>query len=757
MSFLFKNHKGVTYVEVLVGTALFLVIAISVYSLFSISLRWITSMKARVEAVSIANEQVEIIRNMPYDDIKTTSGWVPPGPIPSNQTVTRGGINFQVNIVVSYVNDTFDGTSLASVPPDTYPWDYKRVEVKVNWPGLVGNKKPVLFNTIVAPKGLEGMTAGKGGIWIRVFDASGNGVVAANVHAENTNLDPDYIIDTSSDSNGNVFLTDLDPDTQNYEVSVTKVGYSSEQTYSVQDLTDLGYPGSIPEKYPLSVIVGQVTEESFAIDLLSNLTINTVNENIPAEFRVNSDVGSNEQSVPHLAVDSLDNIYFVWHDKGDNERNYVQKYDTSGNSLLGADKRLADPNNQNNPRVVVGDNNDFFVTWHDERNGNRDIYLDRFSKDDGTDLWSGSRKINTDAGSADQLRPDLAVDSINNIVVSWVDSRNGSDNDIYLHKFDKDGNAVWGSEIKVNSDIGANSQSDATVLVDKSNNNIFVFWSDNRGGNWDIYMNKIDTNGTKLWGSDIKVNTNSDASNQSFPDAAIDSIGNVYVVWSDDRNGITNFDVYAQKYDASGVRASTGIWVGGDVKMNSDTTTTKQENPTITIDGGNNIFVAWSDERNTGLSEGDIYLQKFNSDGGRIWPDDIRVNNDLGLYVQTNPELAILGDGRVVVTWQDNRNSNLDIYAAIYSEPGSDIRGSVPLKIYLDKKIGTDSGGASIYKYLLNSATDVTGILILNNIEWGNYRIEVTGGLYTLLATTPLQPITLNPNLGQTAKVNVDP
>lgn len=753
-----KKQKGFTLVEILIGVTVFLIVALSIYSIFNLSLKWVSGMKARVEAVAIAQEQIETIRNMAYEDVKTTSGWIPPGVIPSTQTITRGGIYFTVNTSVSYVNDPFDGTSAASIPPDTLPFDYKKVEVQISWPKILGFNTPVLFNTLVTPKGLEGLTPGKGGIWVRVFDAQGNGVLGASVHVENTNLDPDYIVDTSTNADGNVFLTDLDPDNQNYQVVVSKANYSSERTYSVSDLASLGYPGATPDKYPLSVIDGQVTEESFSIDLLGTLALSTVNEDIPQEFTVSTDATGAAQDITHVAIDSSDNMYFVWHDLRNGERNYSQKYDVNMVKQWSNDVELATRNNQTNPRVAVGIDGDLYVVWNDSHNGNQDIYLDKYSKGDGTSMLSENKKIDmqSGAGSADQTKPDIAIDSLGNLAVAWVDGRNG-DNDIYVKKLDTVGAGIWANEIKVNSDIGANIQADPIVLVNKITNEIYIVWSDDRNGNWDVYMNKFDTNGTKLWTNDVLVNTDGGTSNQTVPDAILDNAGNIYIVWIDNRNGVNNFDIYAQKYDGNGVKATTGLWAGGDLKINSDTTTAKQESPSITIDGGNNFFVAWADERNNAITSSDIYLQKFNSDGARIWTQDERVNSDSGLYAQTEPETAILSDGQVIVVWQDNRNGNLDVYSAIFSEPDTQIRGNVPLHLYITKTIGVDASSNPIYKYTADAITDASGALTLANLEWGSYRIEVTGVVYTLAATTPLQPVTLNPNSTQTVKLNVSP
>lgn len=750
-----KDNKGFTFVEVLVGTTLFLIIALSVYALFNLSIKWVGGVKARVEAMAIANEKTEMIRNMPYDGIKTTSGWSPPGVIPSSQTISKSGIEFITDITVAYVNDSFDGTSAGSVPPDLYPWDYKKVEVKVSWQSFFGGQNPVLFNTIVAPKGLEGASSGKGGIWIKVFDASGNGVNAASVHVENTNLNPDYIIDTFTDAGGNVFLTDLDPDNQEYQIIITKAGYSSERNYSVSELNALGYLNATPERYPATVIVGQVTEESFAVDLLSNLTINTVNENTSDELQTSNDVTNAHQGIPHLAADSFDNIFFVWYDERSGNRNYGQKYDVNQVKKWVNDVLLSNQNNQTNPQTAVASDGNLYVSWNDSSIGNQEIYLDKYSSVDGADILGGSKRIDTGSTSDDQIKPSIAVDNLGNVAVSWVDYRNG-DTDIYLRKLDNVGEPVWASELRANSDAGVNNQSDSIVAIDQSGNDIYTIWSDNRNGSWDVYMAKFDTNGTRIWGSDVKINTNVDGSNQSIPSAVIDSAGNIYIAWSDERNGVSDVDVYMQKYDSNGIKSSTGVWASGDLKVNSDLTQTKQDDPSVSIDVNDNLFVTWTDERNISTAS-DIYLQKLDSDGNKMWPSDVRINSDLGQDAQNNPAIVTLSDGRVVIAWQDERNGDFDIYSAIYSEPNSQARADVPLRIYLNKEIGKDQALNPIYKYLNNDTTDANGVLILNNIEWGSYNVQVTGGGFTLVATDPLQPVSIDPNSSATIKVNVEP
>jgi hypothetical protein len=85
-----------------------------------------------------------------------------------------------------------------------------------------------------------------------------------------------------------------------------------------------------------------------------------------------------------------------------------------------------------------------------------------------------------------------------------------------------------------------------------------------------------------------------------------------------------------------------------------------QEDIVIIADGEGGAFIAWEDQR-TGVYF-DIYMQRIDSYGNPLWAD-----NGVAVRSSTNssyrPSLALDGAGGVIVTWEDNRGSDSDIYA----------------------------------------------------------------------------------------------
>ena len=77
-------NKGFTLIETLVGSIIFLIIALSAYNAFGVLMNIVAASRAKLAATSVANEKFEIIRNLPYSDVGIIAG-IPAGKIQRNQ------------------------------------------------------------------------------------------------------------------------------------------------------------------------------------------------------------------------------------------------------------------------------------------------------------------------------------------------------------------------------------------------------------------------------------------------------------------------------------------------------------------------------------------------------------------------------------------------------------------------------------------------------------------------------------------------
>jgi len=258
-----KNNKGITLIEVLVATAIFLMFALGIYGGINLVFKIVYSSRLQILENAILSEKLETVRNLPFADVGIVSG-VPSGVLVRNTTTTRNGIIFDIETTVRNIDDPFDGLT----PADNWPADYKLVEISAICQNCF-QKNPVVLSTRVSPRNLEG-NEDYGSLFIHVFDKNGLDIVGANIHIENNEINPSVIIDDVTDINGMRRIIGTPTATLSYEITVGKSGYSSDYTVS----PSVGNPN--PTKQPLTVMAQAVTEISFSIDLSGILDINTI-------------------------------------------------------------------------------------------------------------------------------------------------------------------------------------------------------------------------------------------------------------------------------------------------------------------------------------------------------------------------------------------------------------------------------------------------------------------------------------------------
>jgi len=269
-SFFFSSRKnfGFTLAEVIVGGALFALIAVAVYQGYATLIRLVAASRVKITATDLANEQLELIRNMPYVNVGEVSG-IPNGVIPQTQTFSRDGNSFTITTTVRNIDDPFDGT-IGGTPNDTSAADYKLVELNIDCNNC-RNFQTMTVNTRVAPKNLETAST-NGALFVKVFDGNGQPVTNAQVHIVNSQISPNIIIDDVTATNGILQIVDVPPGVNAYQITVTKSGYTTDQTTA----TSTGNPN--PSKPNATVAIQQVTQVSLTIDKVSTLDISTVTD-----------------------------------------------------------------------------------------------------------------------------------------------------------------------------------------------------------------------------------------------------------------------------------------------------------------------------------------------------------------------------------------------------------------------------------------------------------------------------------------------
>ncbi len=255
-----KMQKSFTLIEVLVGTFLILIVFLGIFGAYQLALKVIGQSRTAITALTIANQQMEKIRNLPYQGIGTVGG-IPAGPLLFEEIITRNRIDYLVKTTIIYIDDPFDGLA----PIDDIPTDYKRVEIRVSWLGFFGGERVLVTN--IAPMGKETDVAG-GTLAISVFNAEGIGVAGTNIHILNTKISPIIDIHRLTDPEGRFVLVGAPESEEGYQITISKTNYSTDRTFGRDEVAE-------PLKPHASVWEGDFAEISFSIDLVSSLQVET--------------------------------------------------------------------------------------------------------------------------------------------------------------------------------------------------------------------------------------------------------------------------------------------------------------------------------------------------------------------------------------------------------------------------------------------------------------------------------------------------
>lgn len=327
--------------------------------------------------------------------------------------------------------------------------------------------------------------------------------------------------------------------------------------------------------------------------------------------------------------------------------------------------------NQTWPDIAIYNNN-VYVVWDDNRLSgihNTNIFFSK-STDDGVSFGPDVRVDDAPIGAA--AGPSIAVDKSNgNIYVVWYDYRNSPDPysvDIYCANSTDGGNS-FGDNVRVISDTAGWFQDVPSVAA--NNGLIGVVWDD-----WDrgIYFANS-TDGGHTFGENKKVN-DVFGGNQYYPDIAIDDNGVIYVVWEDK---IGKFSIYFSKsYDGG------NTWTPS-INVSEDPSVDGQRMPSIAIDNNSNIYVVWID-----YLSGDTNISFAKSvDGGNNFTTMKQVNDDPGLAKQYQPSIALNDNGKIFVTWIDQREGNYNIYFANSTDGGDSFS--------VNQKVNNGPGISAVY------------------------------------------------------------
>jgi len=377
--------------------------------------------------------------------------------------------------------------------------------------------------------------------------------------------------------------------------------------------------------------------------------------NDAADIEVSRDdrPGGFDQQHPGVALRGDGSLVVVWSDtrNGDGDI-YCRIYSPSGGKL-GGSFRVNDDNagaEQKFPRIAAAKDGSFAISWMDNRGGDWDIYLQIYDRNGNP--MGGNLLVNDDRSGVPQLYPDLSALPDGGFEVRWTDWR-GPGVSVYRQRYDAGGRRLGRNK----ADRKARARKPFGPAVSSNSSGYSVTaWNEGYGKGSDIYCQIRDASGGPIGGA-FKVNDDPPGSEQSFPDVSVAEDGSFAVVWMDKRNSPYDYDIYCQRYDASGKP------IGGNFRVSDEGPGVNQTSPGIDVAPDGSCVVVWSEYEGGSYN---IRYRKFGRDGT---PLSEGVIGNRPAY-RGSPDVCLFGDGSFLISWDSDEDGNYDVYCQRFSPSG---------------------------------------------------------------------------------------
>ena len=291
----------------------------------------------------------------------------------------------------------------------------------------------------------------------------------------------------------------------------------------------------------------------------------------------------------------------------------------------------------------------------------------------------GEFLVNTTTANS-QYAASMAMDTNGDYVVAWVSGlQDGSGTGIYAQRYDAAG-VPQGGEFRVNTTT-ADNQSNPAVGMDADGDFVITWQSNLQDGNSEgVYAQRYDAAGIAL-GGEFRVNTATSGA-QLNPSVAMDLDGDFIVTWQSSLQDGSSFGIYAQRYDAVGVK------LGSEFRVNS-VTFDSQSSPSVATDADGNFVISWQSNSQDGSGLG-IYAQRYSSAGVALGTE-FRVNSTVA-NAQDQPAIAMDKDGDFLIAWRSNQDGvSNDVYAQRYNAVGIPLGGEFRVNTTTAEAQGTPS------------------------------------------------------------------
>lgn len=363
---------------------------------------------------------------------------------------------------------------------------------------------------------------------------------------------------------------------------------------------------------------------------------------------------------------------------------YCTKIDAQGNRIWGPTERGVSvcvfSGVQEDVRIVHDGEGGCIIAWRDMRGGDAgDIYAQHILANGTADeRWTRNGNVVV-AAPGQQVSHTADSDGSGGMIIAWKDDRIGGDFNIWAQRIRPDGTMFWGNGEGIQV-CNHPANQETPKLCPDGQGGAFFCWVDNRNAdvtNQDIYGQRVTANGALMWGAVNQGEAICTAEWEQISNRIVLSeAGTAIVTWEDKRSDGVDIDIYAMRIAGENRMQKTWQNQQGELVISAPS---NQSQPRLYPDAQGGAYFVWEDERFGGFPEIDIWIQRLNVDGQRMWADEgvpvvgAHEEGDDGLFTQTGPLIRRTADGGCLVTWSDQRSGSIHLGAQRFNGNGESI------------------------------------------------------------------------------------
>lgn len=329
---------------------------------------------------------------------------------------------------------------------------------------------------------------------------------------------------------------------------------------------------------------------------------------------------------PRIIADALGGIDVVWADTSPGHQHIFFSRSMDSGATFSAPIDISNGDSAGNPEIAADASGRIFVVWENDT-GVLGIYFT--ASTDGGVTFASPRNLATNTGGS--FVPQIVVDPAGKIGVAWEDDSLTSIDISFSHSSDHGASFSAAKSLS----LGVGNSTSVHLAADASGN-INAVWENDSPGNIDIFFSRSTDGGQSF---SAPRNLSNTPGNTRTAQIALDSGGNINLVWTDNVPPAFSTDIFFTRSTDGGVSFSPAQNLSNNPGMSA--------NPQLTVDAAGKIDVVWEDAT---FGNRDILFSQ-STDAGATFSSPQNLSNNPGL--SSVPLVVADKKAALNVIWQD--------------------------------------------------------------------------------------------------------